>query len=136
MTLTLSQTTNFRLFQAERVCDNFKLDENVREFSKRVENTVEKGEIACYEPFLLFPQCFQKTFTADTYKPGLVWERVLNLSEFFSLVKSSNTIRSLIIAKAAFSDCKSLLQQCFESLLEDKIVFVKLSYFVLHSQWQ
>ena len=34
--------------------------------SKRVENTVEKGEIARYEQFLLFPQCFQKTCTADT----------------------------------------------------------------------
>ena len=33
---------------------------------KRVENTVGKGEIACYEQFLLFPQCFQKTYTADT----------------------------------------------------------------------
>ena len=28
-----------------------------------VENTVEKEEIARYEQFLLFPQCFQKTFT-------------------------------------------------------------------------
>ena len=28
---------------------------------KRVENTVGKGEIARYEQFLLFPQCFQKT---------------------------------------------------------------------------
>ena len=35
-----------------------------------------KGEIARYEQFLLFPLCFQKTFTADTYKSGLVWERV------------------------------------------------------------
>ena len=25
---------------------------------------------------LFFPQCFQKICTADTYKPGLVWERV------------------------------------------------------------
>ena len=33
---------------------------------KRVENTVGKGEIARYEQFLLFPQCFQKTCTADT----------------------------------------------------------------------
>ena len=30
------------------------------------ENTVGKGEIAHYEQFLLFPQCFQKTCTADT----------------------------------------------------------------------
>ena len=35
-------------------------------FPKRVENTVGKGEIARYEQFLLFPQCFQKTYTADT----------------------------------------------------------------------
>ena len=46
--------------------DNFKLDDNGRKFSKRVENTVGKGEIALYEQFLLFSQCFQKTCTADT----------------------------------------------------------------------
>ena len=34
--------------------------------SKWVENTVGKGEIAHYEQFLLFPQCFQKTCAADT----------------------------------------------------------------------
>ena len=28
-----------------------------------------------YEQFLLFPQCFQKTCTRDTYKSELVWER-------------------------------------------------------------
>ena len=37
--------------------DNFKLGENGRKLSKRVENTVGKGEIARYEQFLLFPQC-------------------------------------------------------------------------------
>ena len=41
--------------------DNFKFDENDRKFSKSVENTVGKGEIARYEQFLLLPQCFQKT---------------------------------------------------------------------------
>ena len=46
--------------------DNVKLDKNGRKFSKRIENTVGKGEIACYEQFLLFPLCFQKTCTADT----------------------------------------------------------------------
>ena len=40
--------------------DNFKFDENDRKLSTRVENTVEKGEIARYEQFLLFPQCFSK----------------------------------------------------------------------------
>ena len=37
--------------------ENFKLDDNGSTFSKRVENTVRKGEIACYEQFLLFSQC-------------------------------------------------------------------------------
>ena len=45
--------------------DNFKFHENGRKFSKWVENTEGKGEIACYEQFLLFPQCFQKTCNAD-----------------------------------------------------------------------
>ena len=35
-------------------------------YPKRVENTVEKGEIARYEQFLLSLQCFQKTLTSDT----------------------------------------------------------------------
>ena len=52
--------------------------------SKRVENTVGKGEIARYEQFLLFPQCFQKTNTADTYKTGFVWERVNQIPFYFA----------------------------------------------------
>ena len=74
-TLILSQTTYFRLAQTERV-HNFNFKENSRKVSKWVENTVRKGEIVHYELFLLFPQCFQKTCSADTEKPGLVWERV------------------------------------------------------------
>ena len=46
--------------------DNLKINEDGRKFSKRVENTVGKGEIARYEQFLLFTQCFQMTSTADT----------------------------------------------------------------------
>ena len=38
---------------------------NGGKLSKRVENTVGKEEIARYEQFLFFPQCFQKTWTAD-----------------------------------------------------------------------
>ena len=43
--------TNFRLFRCilkEFADDKFKFDENGRKFSKRVESTVGKGEIACY----------------------------------------------------------------------------------------
>ena len=32
------------------------------------ENIVEKGEIACYKQFLLFPQCFQKPSFVDASK--------------------------------------------------------------------
>ena len=54
--------------------DNFKFDENSRKFSKRVENTVVKGEIARYEQFLLFPQCFQKACFSGPSKGVIVWE--------------------------------------------------------------
>ena len=74
--LTLYQTTNFRLFQTDRVDDNFKFDENDRKLSKRVENTVGKGEIASYEQFLLFPQCFQKACFPGASKGVIVWEWV------------------------------------------------------------
>ena len=60
--LTLSQTTNFRLKLKEFADDNFTFDENGRKFSRRVENIVGKGEIACYGQFLLFPQCFQDLY--------------------------------------------------------------------------
>ena len=45
--------------------DYFKSDKKGRKLSKRVENTVGKGGIARYEQFILFPQCFWKTYTAD-----------------------------------------------------------------------
>ena len=54
-----------------------------RKFSKWEENTVEKGEIARYEQFLLFTMCFQKTHTADMLKPGIVWERIKGASILF-----------------------------------------------------
>ena len=56
--------------------DNFKFDENSRKFSKRVENTVGKGKIACYELYLLFPQCFQKACFLEVSKGVIVWEWV------------------------------------------------------------
>ena len=56
--------------------DNFKIDENGRKLSKWVENTVGKGEIARYEQFLLFPQCFQKACFPGASKGIIVWEWV------------------------------------------------------------
>ena len=82
-----------------------KFNENCRKLSKRVENTVGKGEIARYEQFLLFSQCFQKTYTADTQKPGLVWEMVKQywlpvtkeINSFKKKKKSSNDKRYRVI---------------------------------------
>ena len=54
-------------------------DDNLNESSKlkfalgRVENIVEKGENAGYQHFLLFPQCFQRSYTPRSLKVGIVW---------------------------------------------------------------
>ena len=73
---TLQSPCNAETFPKQQILDSSKLkefaddifefDEKGKKFSKRVENTVGKGEIARYEQFLLFPQCFKKTSTADT----------------------------------------------------------------------
>ena len=60
--------------------DNFKFDENTRKFSKRVENTVGKGEIAHYKQFLLFPQCFQRACFPGASKGVIVWEWVKGIT--------------------------------------------------------
>ena len=65
--LTLSQTTDFGPSKPRNFADDkFKFDEDDRKFSKWVENTVGKGEIARDEHFLLFPLCFQETCSANT----------------------------------------------------------------------
>ena len=46
--------------------DSFGFDKNGRKVFNWGENTVGKGEIACYEQFLHFPLCFPSTCTADT----------------------------------------------------------------------
>ena len=76
--LTHYQTTNFKLFQTEKVCRRQfqKYDESGKTLSKLVENTVEKGEIAHYELFLLFPQYFQKACFPLASKGVVVWEWV------------------------------------------------------------
>ena len=56
--------------------DNFNYDENGMKLSKCVENTVGKGEIACYKQFLLLPLCFQKACFPGASKGAIVWEWV------------------------------------------------------------
>ena len=70
-------SSDLRLFQIEEFADDkLKFDENGRKLSKQVENTVGKGEIARYEQFLLFPQCFQKACFPEVSKGVIVWEWV------------------------------------------------------------
>ena len=66
--LTLFQTTKFRPFQTEKNLQTAitNLIKMARNSLKWVENTVGKGEIARYEQFFLFQQCFQKVCTANT----------------------------------------------------------------------
>ena len=59
--------------------DNSKFKENGRKLFKPVENTEGKGEIARYEQFLLFPQCFQKVCFPGASKGVIVWEWVNTL---------------------------------------------------------
>ena len=67
--------------------DNFRFDENCRKLSKWVENTVEKGEIARYEQFLLFPQCFQKACLPGASKGVIVWELVKEWNKYNFVIK-------------------------------------------------
>ena len=67
--------------------DNFIFDENGRKLSKQVENTVGKGEIARYEQFLLFPQCFQKACFPEASKGVIVWEWVNVIESLDCVVK-------------------------------------------------
>ena len=73
--------------------DNFKFDENGRKLSKRVENTAGKGEIARYEQFLLFSQCFQKACFPGASEGVIVWEWV-NTMFLFICLNAIKTIKS------------------------------------------
>ena len=72
--------------------DNFKFDENGRKLSKRVENTVGRGEIARYEQFLLFPQCFQKACFPGASKGVIVWELVKYIAPFITAVSFAASV--------------------------------------------
>ena len=65
--------------------DNFKFDENGRKLFKPVENTVGKGEIARYEQFLIFQQCFQKACFPGVSKGVIVWEWVKSVQQGFQV---------------------------------------------------
>ena len=97
--------------------DNFELDVNNRKFSKLVENTVGKGEIACYKQFLLFPQCFQKVCFPGASKGVIVWEWVnCNYCMVFNPLPND---KSLDVTKVkAFADNKLRVAKMTISLFD------------------
>ena len=101
---------NFRLFQTERVCRRqFQIKKNGRKLSKRVENTVWKGEIARYEQFLLFPQCFHKACFPGASKGVIVWEWVKATKRSMLFFNSGYTWWGIIMRSLTFSQ----LRNCF-----------------------
>ena len=55
---------------------------------KRVKHAVGKGEIARYEQFLLFPQCFQKACFPVASKGVIVWGWVKQLRHGYKFKKN------------------------------------------------
>ena len=111
--------------------NSLKLDENGRKLSKRIENTVGKGEIAGYEQFLLFPQCFQKACFPGASKGFIVWEWV---ERVFSLKVSA--AEYLYVDAVLLSFLKSMPNQMiyglqFEGGLGTKTILTCFVYFAI-----
>ena len=107
--------------------DNFKFDGNGRKISKRVENTVGKGEIAHYEQFLLYPQCFQKACFPGASKGVIVWEWV-NLTGHFHPFDTPRL--SILMDKPYIDRCK-IKTHLFP---QTRLIDLQLSFFFLLSQ--
>ena len=95
---------------------NFEFDVNSRKFSKLLENTVGKGEIARHEQFLLFPQCFQKACFPGASKGVIVWEWVNPLpnNPWFFTTMRNRPCKNI----AGKGDASYLFLQCFLSFLK------------------
>ena len=74
--LTHYQTTKYRLFQTESFQMTISNLTKMAESYPNGKKTLRKGEIARYEQFLLFPQCFQKACFKGASKGVIVWEWV------------------------------------------------------------
>ena len=74
-----------------------------------VENTVGKGEIAHYEQFLLFPECFHKACFPEASKGVTVWEFDENGRKLSKPVENT-------VGKGEIARYKQFLlsQQCFQ----------------------
>ena len=98
--LTLSQTTNLKLFKTHRLC---RFDENGRKFFKWIENTVGKGEIAHNEQFSFFysvfkrlilqtdvkhnPSVGQSCITSSSCQCNILWAAIQWCFKFYKILR-------------------------------------------------
>ena len=90
---------------------------------QKPEKTVEREEIARYEQFLLFPQCFQKTFTTNTKKPKFVWERIKTFFNFS--IQDSESSKTSDWLNCNYGIVREMKRKCDISL-SSKLPFFKL----------
>jgi hypothetical protein len=89
--------------------DSLKFDENSRKFSKWVENTVGKGEIAHHDQFLLFP-VFSNLVSYGRQKVSLCgnglkqcyWQHFLSLHKFRNIFIGFHVLPFLSIFMTIF----------------------------------
>ena len=71
-----------------------------------------KGEIACYEQFLLFPQCFQKACFPGASKGVTVWEWVQGYNVILHYhILLHYILKTFFIGYPAFLFCPSNSEQ-------------------------
>ena len=114
--LTLSQTTNFQTQpNLEFADDNFNYVENSRKLFKQVENTVGKGEIARYEQFLLFRQCFQRLALQTRKNQGLFGK---GLIIYLSAIETLVCDREMsLIGSTSFSFAQNMIHNFQNTVL-------------------
>ena len=73
--------------------DIFKFSENCRKFSKRIENSVGKGETAHYQQFLHFLKCFKRLARQTCKNQGLFGKGLkLLILPFKNFLKTSSKL--------------------------------------------
>ena len=103
--------------------NNFEFDVNSRKFSKLVENTVGKGEIARDEQFLLFSLCFQRACFARASTGVIVWELVKPFT--WPMTKS------FFMLNSAEHEISMLDKSHLINLLEELLIYRKFHCFYL-----
>ena len=91
--LTLSQMTNFRLFQMEvkEFADNFKFDETERIFSKQVENIVRKKQLLITRNFSFSHSVLKRIVLQTSKNQGRIHCGKKEFAHFQKTCKTADT---------------------------------------------